>query len=329
MAEHFGIKLFRYYLQKIKSFFLSKDILIFLLFFALSAGFWFVHALGKERETTISVPLRYVGVPPNIDITNNPPAVISLSVHDQGLQLLGYSRNGLHPMSIDLSRTFYQKGDIVITADQLAGRLRRYLKPTTSILELHPDSILIQYEKLSTTVLPITLNAKIEPAHQHIIHGHIQLHPSQLTVFGPKKLIESLKSISTEFIDLSNITDTATYVFKLKPIKSVRYSSKNIKVTICAEQFTEKKIQIPIQVLHCPVNFKLRTFPPVVEATFTVGLSHFNSFNPTDIQVYLDYNDIQKVNVTKQKLNIINGSKYISNLRISPQEVEFILEPTH
>ena len=73
MAEKKGINLLSNFLQKLKSFFFTKDILSFLLFLALSSAFWFVHALGKERETTIVVPVRYVGIQINVAVTNSPP----------------------------------------------------------------------------------------------------------------------------------------------------------------------------------------------------------------------------------------------------------------
>ncbi len=161
MADKKGINFLGFNTQKLKSVFLLKDILSFLLFLALSSAFWFVHALGKERETNIVVPVRYVGIPINVAITNNPPSKISINIKDQGLRLFDYSNNRIIPLTIDLSRVFYQKGEILITPDLLSGRIGRYMKPTTTVLDIHPDSILIQYEKLSVKTLPIKLNSKI------------------------------------------------------------------------------------------------------------------------------------------------------------------------
>ncbi|NDP20372.1 MAG: YbbR-like domain-containing protein [Paludibacter sp.] len=328
MAEKNGNRLHIFKIEKLKSFFLSKDILSFLLFLVMSGSFWFVNSLGKDRETTISIPIRYVGIPQNIAITNSPPTKISLSVKDQGLHLLSYSHTQLTPLAIDLSRVFYQKGEILITSDQLNGRIKRYMKlqPTTSILEVQPDSILVQYEKLSMKTLPIVFVSKIELAHQYILSDKILLEPSTVTVFGPKRALDKLKSIRTELKELKNLSDTSILICRLKPERSVRYSTKEIKVSIFVELFTEKKIQIPITEINCPNHLSIRTFPAVVNATYSVGLSHFNSYKINDIQVLLDYNDIKNNKTSKIKLKVINNTTHISSLRISPQEVEFILE---
>ena len=328
MAENKGINFLKYNLKKLKSFFLSKDILSFLFFLVLSSAFWFVNSLGKDQETTITIPIRYVGIPMNVAITNFPAREISLNVKDQGIRLLYYSSRNLTPLTIDLKRTFYQKGEILITSDQLSGRISRYihLKSTTTVLEVHPDSLLIQYEKLSSKTLPIKLISKIEFAPQYMLSEDIQLSPNKITVFGLKKTIDTLKFVQTELLELNDLSDTSFYTCKLKPIKNVIFSTRNTRASIYVEPFTERKVQIPVTNINCPQKLSIRAFPAFVNVTYTVGLIHFNTLSPSDIQVYLDYNDLILTNQSKQLLKIKNNSPYISNIRISPQEVEFVLE---
>ncbi len=328
MADKGGRKIFRYYMQKLKSFFFSKDILSFLLFLALSAAFWYIHALGKERETVITVPLRYTGIPLDVAITNSPPKEIQLNIKDQGWNLLDYLRNEITPLTIDLGRKYYQKGEILITSDQLIGKINRYkhLMHTTTLLEVHPDSILIQYQKLTKKNLPIKLVADIELAHQYILSDKIRIHPNRITVFGPKQMLDTMKYVSTELLKLNNLTDTTHLRCKLKPVKLLRYSTAECKVSVFVEPFTERKVQLPVIAINCPPGLSIRTFPAFVNVVYTVGLSHFNVLDENDIQIILDYNDLKSNKLSKQKLTINNNSTHISNIRISPEEVEFILE---
>ena len=326
MADQKGINFLSYNLQKLKSFFLSKDILSFLLFLAMASAFWFVHALGKERETHIVIQVRYVGVPLNVAVTNSPPSEISLNIKDQGMRLFDYSKNHLTPLTIDLSRVFYQKGEILITPDLLSGRISRYLKSTTTLLEVQPDSILIQYEKLGFKILPIKLLSKIELAHQYMLSNDIQLDPKMVTVFGTKRMLDTMKFVRTEYLNLKNLNDTSFHRCKLKPIKLIRFSTNHTKVGIFVEPFTERKVQIPVTAINCPGHISIRTFPAFVNATYSVGLSQFNTLSPNDIQVYLDYNDLKLSRQSKQMLKIKNNASHISNIRILPSEVEFILE---
>jgi len=328
MAENSGIKFLRYYTQKLKSFFFSKDILSFLLFVALAAAFWFVNALGKDRETTISIPIRYVGIPQNVAITNKIPSEIILNVKDQGLRLFSYSEHRLTPITFDLSRVFKQKGEILFTPEQINANINKYphLMPSTTVLEIHPDSIFVKYERLSIKTLPIKLVSKIDLAPQYMLSNNVQLNPSRVTVFGPKNILDSMKSIKTEYVELKDLNESKNLTIKLKPIKSVRYAFSETKVNLFVEQFTEKNIKIPVKYINCPANLAIRTFPAVVNITYNVGLSHFNSIITNDIEVYLDFNDLKSGDKNRQKLKITNKSAYISNVRISPEEVDFLLE---
>ncbi len=326
MADNNGIKFLTYYTQKLKSFFLSKDILSFLLFLVLSAAFWFVHALGKERETQITVPVRYTGMPLNIAITNSPPTQIVLNIKDQGIRLLDYANNQMPPLTIDVNKVFARKGVFLISSDQLNSTIRGYLKPTTTVIAARPDSIYIRYEKLCSKVLPIKLSSKIGLAHQYMLSDKVVLEPNKVTVFGPQKTLDSLKYISTEFLEQKNLNDTAYFQSKLKPVQHVHFSVKKTKVSVFVEAFTERKVQIAITALNCPDNLSIRTFPAFVNATYIVGLSRFNALSPSDIQVCLDYNELKLSKQTKQALKIKNNTSHISNIRIIPQEVEFILE---
>jgi len=208
----------------------------------------------------------------------------------------------------------------------LSGRIRRYLKPTTSILDIQPDSILIQYEKLGVKSVPIKLISKIELANQYMLSNNIQLDPDIVTVFGPKRVLDTIKFVRTDLLELKNLNDTSYFRCKLKPIKSVRFSVKHTKVSVFIEPFTERKVQIPVTAVNCPEHMSIRTFPTFVNATYTVGLSQFYTLAPKDIEVYLDFNDLKLSKQSKQILKVKNNTTHISNIRISPLEVEFILE---
>ena len=326
MADNSNSRLLRYYILKLKSFLFSKDVLSFLLFLVLASGFWFVNALDKERETEISIPLRFVSLPKNIAIINDHPASISIKVKDKGMNLFTYSRPDFNAISFDLGRVFYEKGEITISSDQIRSKLARILLPSTSILDIKPNALTIHYESLNTKVLAVEFDANIELAHQYILSDKIQINPAEITVFGPKSVLDKLKTIKTEPIQLTKLSDTTYLNCKLQPVKSVKFAAEEVKVSVFVEMFTEKKMQLPVTVINCPENKIIRTFPAFVNVSFNVGMSHFNLIKQEDLMVVLDYNEIAKSNNLKQKLRIENNTSFVSNLKAVPQEVEYIIE---
>ena len=326
MSEKSGLKLIKNFLAKLKALLFSKDALSFLLFLVLSASFWFVHTLDRERESTISLPVVYTGIPEDIQIINNLPEKIKITIRDEGVKLLKYNDNKITPLTIDLTRVYFSKGTILITPDQLKGNISRYVLPTTAVLNIDPDTILVKYQKLTTKILPVKLNSNLHLKEQYILSDNIRMEPSEVKVFGPKNLIDSMKMVYTDRVELSDIADTVFLKTKLHTIKGIKYSVQNIDVGIFVEMFTEKKQQISVTIINSPAKVNIRVFPMMIDVTYNVGLSKFNKIKPNDILVVFDYNEVKNSMRRKYKLRVINNSPYISNLRILPEEVEFLLD---
>ncbi|OIP82685.1 MAG: hypothetical protein AUK44_07150 [Porphyromonadaceae bacterium CG2_30_38_12] len=316
----------RAYLLKLKSFFLTKDVLSFLLFLAFSFAFWLVNTLDKEKETEIAIPLRYVGVPAQIDLTHTSTSWVKVTVKDKGINLFAYSSARIKAMTIDLQRNFNERGKIVLTSDEIHSKLSKYLLPTTSIIEIKPDSVVLSYEKLYAKHVPIQLNGKISTAQQYVLSSAVQLSPNRITIYGPQHLINKLQQVETTYFELTEIDGSRELILPLKPIKNIRFSSMETKLNVDAEMFTEKEMFFPVQVINYPPNSVVRTFPSHIKLRFNVGLSHFKHVSTRDIDVVLDFNKILKNKAESPTLEIINKSAYISNLRNEVSTVEYVIE---
>ncbi len=326
MADNKIIRILKLLARKLKSFLYAKDVLSFLLFVALSAGFWFVNALDKTRDITIEIPIQYTNIPAEIAFTNNLPSHISVDIRDEGIHLFAYANERLKPLKLEFNEKFDDKGEMTIHATQLYKQLQTYLLTTTKINGIKPDSILIKYEKLFVKKLPVKLNGKIETEHQYMLSNTLDIKPSYINVYGPKNVLDSLREIFTEPVEIDKLNDTTAIKVKLKKHDFVKYSSNEVNVTFFVEMFTEKTVEIPVNTINFPVHLKARTFPAIVKATFNIGISHFKKYKTTDFQIVIDYNDIKQNLDSKYKLKILNNKSYINNIRLAPQEVEFILE---
>jgi len=315
----------RYY-SKLKSFFLTKDVLSFLIFLLLAFAFWFINMLDKERTTELSVPLRYSGMPQQFDITKSNVKLIKIAVKDKGVNLFAYSDEKLKSLTIELNGKFYERGKIVLSNDEIRTRLLKYLLPTTSVLEIKPDSLVLVYERLASKVVPVMLNSKIETAQQYILSDDVLIEPATITVYGPQRLLKNLQHIKTEFVEIRNLDENRVLTTKLVKPDGIRLSTEDVKLSVFAEMFTEKTMTFPVKVINCPANLIVRTFPSQVDVKFNVGLTHFKKVSVSDIDLFINFNDIVKNNAGKQRIQLTNKAGYISNPRIENNEIEYIIE---
>ena len=68
----------------------NREFLIFLFFLALSGAFWLTISLNDTYEQDIAVPVRLVGVPRQVVITDDLPDTIKVTVRDKGFTMLTY-----------------------------------------------------------------------------------------------------------------------------------------------------------------------------------------------------------------------------------------------
>ncbi|MFZ4581999.1 MAG: CdaR family protein [Paludibacter sp.] len=315
-----------HYFSKLKSFFFSKDVLSFLLFLLLSFSFWFVNMLDKERETEILIPLRYSNLPEQFDITKSNAQFIKVLVKDKGLNLFAYSEYRLKGLTISLNKIVNDRGEIIFNNDELRAKLNKYLLPSTSILEIKPDSLILHYERLAMKELPIRLVGNIETAQQYILSEDVLIEPLKVKVYGPKRVVDKLNEVVTDTVMITDVDKNIQMEVKLNAISNVRFSTNDVKLSISAEMFTEKELFFPIKIINCPPDLIVRTFPAQVKLKFNVGLSHFKSVSINDVNVLVDYFEILKNNTGRQKINIQNKASFISNIRSEYEEVEYVIE---
>lgn len=326
MSDKSKTKKTKDFLWKVERRIFSKDALIFLVFLVLAGIFWFVNSLDKQRETALRIPVDYMGIPEDIEIESKLPKQIVIRVRDEGLALMQYTKRNTVPLALDMDRAYFGKGEFVITADQLKNRLSRYVLPSTAVLSIEPDTISVKYHRLSNKSLPIKVRSNISFASQYILSDEILVKPTTVKVFGPQNILDTMTAVYTEKIELRSLSDTTQVKAKLESNKSVKYAFEDVTLDIFVEMFTEGKKELPVTIINDPGKMNIRIFPPAVNVSYNVGLSNFNKVKDNDIRVVFDYNEAKETKRRHYKLKVVNNSSYITNIRVTPEDVEFLLE---
>lgn len=315
-----------YHLVKLKSFFLSKDVLSFLVFLFLSATFWFLNALNQERELSVTYKIVYRGMPSDISFDDRLPAEMRVKLKDQGVNLWSYVVNRQPNVEIELHNSFHEQGIVTITSTMLRRALSEQLLPGTKIQLLSPENTAVRYHRLYARKVPVKLQATITPADQFMLNSALQVLPDSVTVYGSRTMLARTTEVETQPWIVTELKDTLKAALALIANDSLRYSVNTVRVIASAEMFTEKVVNIPVQIINQPAELTVRSFPAEVRAVFNISVSQFKKYRSGDIQVVIDYNELAGSTVEKRRLRIVSHQPYISNIRIKPEEVEFLLE---
>jgi hypothetical protein len=329
MADQSIRRIIKYFGWKLKSFFLSKDVLSFLVFLLLSAAFWLVNALDKERVMILKVPLTYSGIPEDVIFEDEMPGMVKVRVRDLGKNLWFYHLNPLSDVNLALSQKFVEKGLVSVSNTSLQKIISDRLLPTTAILGIEPENFVGAYVKQHQKKVPVNLKTQIQTEHQYMLCGPPAYTPDSVIVYGPATVLDTIQSVSTRVLKLSHVKESVRSSVELQSIPSVRFSENRVMADICVVMFTERAAELTVQIINSPDNINLRSFPATVRATFNIRVNNYNEFDVNDIQVVVDYNEIKKGNLSRKRLRVINNKAYITNIRIEPEEVEFLLEKNH
>ena len=325
MAGDYNRKLIRI-LLKVKSFFTSKNVLTFSVFLLLSAAFWFINALNKEREFFITVPLEYTNLPKNILFEEELPSELNIKVRELGMRYWTYARKKSIPVQIAFQPGYLRDGNFNLSGLQLLSMISHRLMSSTNVLAVYPEMIQVAYQNMHVKKIPVYADGKLELEGQYMLCSDIQITPDSVEVYGVPATLDTITGLFTESFVLKNHQDTLNKVVSLKPVPDVRFSVEQVAVSALIDMFTEKTATLPVRFINNPEHISLISLPTTVEAVFNISIKHFNDFRLDDIQVVIDYNDLNQTNDKRSKLKIINNKPYISNIRIQPEDVVLLVE---
>lgn len=307
----------------------SQEILTFLFFVVLSFIIWFLYALSRPQEVEVTIPINYTHIPDEYVLTKALPAKMTVVMEGVGFSLI-IPKMKLSEKTLDISligRFDKQEQPFFISNKDLKNYLSDSLKITPSIQDFSPKAIEVVYNKLSQKELTVVFDHELQFTQQYIQKAPIQIAPSKVMAYGPKSVLDTMKKVFVESLQLAPLSATTEKKAKLISVNNVKFTPDEVLITIPVESFTEKTVEVPVREVNFPPHVHLRTFPATVKVSFIVGLSRFDKVGADDVHVYLDYKSmIAETGKSKQQLQVQTSSSDIFNLRIQPSEVEYILE---
>ena len=129
--------------------------------------------------------------------------------------------------------------------------------------------------------------------------------------------------------DVGNVvlsSDTTTFTAPLKPVSGALFDSDEVQVSIIAQQYTEKSLEVPITGVNFPDNITLKAFPSKAVIAVWVKMSEYDKVVDADFEVVVDYNDIAGHESSKAMLRIYSQPANVRNVRLQTRTVDYLME---
>lgn len=316
--------------QKAKTFLLSKscrEFLVFMFFFLLAGSFWLLQTLNNDYEVEFTVPVRMKGVPNDVVIITQPTSSLRIKVRDRGTTLVTYMLGkDFYPLTIDFDENNKSADNHVrLLPEHYSKKLHAQLKNSTQLLSVSPDTIEYIYSRGSHKRVPIRLQGSISAARSYYIADTL-FTPDSVTVYAPSAVLDTINAAYTTRLDAADISDTLQRKVQLHTPKGVKYLPAEVDVVLPVDVYVQKTVEVPVVGVNFPSNMLLRAFPSKVKVTFQVGSRKFNDFNASDFAIYVPYDELRRLGSEKYNLKLNHYPEGVNNIRMSPTQVDFLIE---
>jgi len=308
----------------------SRDFGVFLFFLAVSAGFWLLQTLDETYEREMTVPLCLTDVPHDVVIISPLPAQLKVTVRDKGTTLARYWRHRSDTLFLSYrdyagNRT---QGRAIIPRTDVVEALQQRLHGSTKIQTMSPDTLEFYYNHGLHATIPVVVEGKVDTdSHYYLLN--LSTNPSEVQVYATADVLDTLSYIATRPVNLTNLKENTTIDVALAPIRGTKIEPQNVSLTATVDVYMEQSIEVPVISLNFPGDLQLRTFPSSVKVVYTVGYTCSREITRDKFVCLVTYEeilDLQKRGINKIPVKLKSIPDGVSNVRIEPQQVDYLLE---
>lgn len=309
----------------------NQKMIIFIICLIIATILWFLNALSKNYITSISYPVKYVNLPENKFIINEPPRNLDLKVNAHGFTLLRYKMKlALTPVVLNISEILMDNksagnATYSIPASSFSDMITNQVSSEIRIMDIRPRNILLVFDSLESRMIPVKPRAEIHFRSRYDFSGPVEVSPEMVRVSGPRALMGSIDTIYTVHKVFRNVDETIDQEIALEIPAKTNADPKRVKIFCPVDEYTENSFSVPIRIKSLPEGVKLRLFPQEAVVSFRIGLRQFAGTSQDAFHIFVDYQDI------------LNGSALlpvhtrdtlpgVKNLKISPLHVEYLIE---
>lgn len=301
---------------------------MFLFFFAVSTCFWLLQTLNETFETEISVPLALKNVPEKVRITTELPSQIHVTIRDRGTTLLRFLRYTVqNTLEVDFEK--YDAGltnaRVQVPTIDVQRLIQSQLGVSSHIISVRPDTLEYYYNRGVGKKLPVKICGTISASPQNYIQS-MNFSEDSVIVYAPNNVLDTMQYAYTQAVNLLGLKENVTQFVSFHRMKGVEYMPNKVEITAFVGYYAEKTVDVPIIGLNFPGDKELRTFPSKAKVTFRVESGRYQRITADNFVLAVTYEELLQNTSDKYRLHLKSLPEGVTNARISPQEVDYLIE---
>lgn len=306
----------------------QKKAKVFSLFLLCSFLAWFISNLSETYESRAYFILNYRNLPDSLLLGKNSNDQIEAKLRTSGFQFL-YYKTFRNRIDIDVSQVEFRDGAYVLDEEILRRQIDQQLSQNISVLDLDRSVLDVDLYQVDSKKIPVQAKLNVQLQQNYILDGKVKISPDSVVVKGPKNEIDTIKSIKTTPIKLTNVNEDfsseVTLVFP-KGLDNSIFSVGRATVVGKVSKFSEKVFDVPIQVVNIPKGYQIRTFPNSITVLCKATIERLKEISASDFEVVADYGQLDGSESSKLFLEITESPQKVYDVKLEENTVNFVLE---
>lgn len=306
----------------------KKKVKVFSLFLLCSFLAWFISNLSETYESRTIFTLNYRNLPDSLLLGKNAENQIEAKLRTSGFQFL-YYKIFKRRIDVDLSQVIYSNGGYVIGEDALKKQMDQQLSQNISLLELDRDPLEVDLYQVNSRKIPIQPKLDLKLKQNYILDGKISMSPDSVVVKGPKNEIDTIQTIKTAIVQLSDVSADFSRTVSLtfpKGLDNSIFSISTATLSGKVSKFSEKIFEVPINVVNVPEGYQIKTFPNTVTIICKATIDRLKEIATSDFEVVADYEQLAGSGSSTLFLDVVQSPLKVYDIKLEDNSVNFVLE---
>lgn len=313
-----------------QSFFRFKsDRLIFIICICIASLFWLLIKLSDDYTVNYSFKVSYNNVPAELRLTKVVDSTLNLNLTARGFAILRMNLfEDMENLNINLDNySIEHKGGLnyTINTNELSQNFADLIGVSENDIHFSRTTLTFEMEKTGEKRVQVVPDYSLNFVNQYDLYSAVTADPAYIMVYGPKKVLDTIKEISTKHLVLENLMSDQTVKVELENPNPdlLSFNVDNIKLNFKVDKFTESDITVSINVSNLP--YKIKTFPSQVKVFYRVAQVDFNVVRSHQFNIYPVINSMDALQANKLQLKLSKQPDFVRNVRIVPADVEFLI----
>lgn len=303
-------------------YFMKRKIITISLIFTFSVLLWIFISFSGEFLININLPIEIIDIPSDLAISSISEQNVNLSLKGNGW-ILAQHTFGRDP-KFNISSPKKIGKEAVSTKNSV--NLNNWLSSTLQIMEITPDKVLINIEKLQTKRVEIVplISLSFKPGYGLV--SNLILDPDSVDISGPKSIIEDINFINTKSKYLTKLDSYQTINLELIHPNFTIISANKCSVSFEVQKIVDKTFEnLTVETINMPSGYEVLLSPNKVNIILRGGINLLSKMKKEDIKVYIKFQ--QAVNDTVGALEpTIELPEFTSLVDLKPSSLEYIIQ---